>query len=292
MKNPKVSICIPSYQQPELLKRTIQSVLMQTFSDYEVIITDDSEDYSIQAIVGELCHQNNIKMRYYKNPIRKGSPANWNETLRYAKGQYIKILHHDDWFAREDSLEKFVDLLDRNPQADFAFSACRVCDVGGQLQFVHMPKKSQLEGLVLNPEYLFPHNFIGAPSATIFRNSLKTKFDEQLKWVVDMDFYIKLLRRNPKFVFSEYPLVCTTNGGAHQVTVECQDNRELELFEWIYLYSNLENRLNIRSLTFIWNLFKRLKVVKKDVDNMNISRVLAWELNFIVMLQIARFRIW
>src|SRR3954452_21932607 len=115
--DPEVSICIPAYDQPKLLERCLQSVIEQTYVDYEVIITDDSSHNRLQEIVRKL---NDKRISYYRNPSALGSPANWNEAITYAKGKYIKILHHDDWFASNTALAKFVKAFDDNPDLDFA----------------------------------------------------------------------------------------------------------------------------------------------------------------------------
>lgn len=108
----KVSICIPAYNNEVSLKRCLDSVLIQDFEDYEIVITDDSPSNVIAQLVSGY---NNSKIHYYKNTENLGSPENWNRALSLAKGEYIKIIHHDDWFSSNDSLDKFVALLDTNP---------------------------------------------------------------------------------------------------------------------------------------------------------------------------------
>lgn len=105
----KVSICIPAYKHIDFLRRCLNSILEQRFTDYEVVITDDSPDDSLQKLVEEYSDE---RIKYFKNKKALGSPLNWNEGIKKANGEYIKILHHDDWFSSPDSLEKYVRLLD------------------------------------------------------------------------------------------------------------------------------------------------------------------------------------
>lgn len=255
--SPKVSICIPAYRQTEYLTRTLQSIAAQSFRDFEVVVTDDSEDDAVERLVDQFADR--MEVRYVRNAERKGSPANWNEAISLARGEYVKILHHDDWFARATSLEEFVRLLDANPCADFGFSGSSLCGPNGAIKRHHVPTKAQLARLRKNAANLFPHNMIGAPSATIFRRSAPELFDVQLKWVVDLDFYIQVLTRNGRFGFIPEPLICTTGDAAHQVTRECVGNREVELFEWVYLFAKLERRerLGREKISFIWRLLGR-----------------------------------
>jgi glycosyltransferase involved in cell wall biosynthesis len=107
----KVSICIPAYKQVQFLRVTLESILSQRFTDYEVNITDDSPDDSVEQLVKEFLLDGRI--RYSHNPKQLGSPENWNECIRSARGELIKIMHHDDHFTDADSLGRFVDMLQK-----------------------------------------------------------------------------------------------------------------------------------------------------------------------------------
>ena len=268
---PKVSICIPAYNQPSLLRRALESVFIQTFKDYEVIITDDSPDNSVGLVAEDFSQHANL--RYYKNKTRKGSPENWNEAVRLASGEYIKILHHDDWFSRKDSLVEFVKMLEEHPDADFAFSANVVADINQTPQYTHTATTEQIEGLKKDPKILFLGNFVGSPSSTIYRRVVQEQFNIHLKWVVDIDFYIAVLQKNRKFVYSFDPLVCCSLGVPGQVTSECLGNKNIELFEWIYLYKKMEDTKipNYQRSIFILKLLKGYQV--KSVNEIITSGV-------------------
>jgi len=164
---PRVSICIPAYNQPSNLHRALESVFLQTFKDFEVVITDDSPDNSVSIVAAEFGQHANL--RYYKNKNRKGSPENWNEAVRLASGELIKILHHDDWFSDENSLAEFVNILEQNPKADFAFCPSLGFGGDGKLRYVHTTTDAQIKMLRAGPRILFQGNFIGSPSETIYR---------------------------------------------------------------------------------------------------------------------------
>ena len=113
MKQPLVSICIPTYKQITYLKKCIESVLKQDFEDYELIITDDSPDDSIKNFLKDSLK--NKAYFYKRNNPALGSPENWNSALRLAKGKYIKLMHHDDFFTQANSLRLMVEKLDFKP---------------------------------------------------------------------------------------------------------------------------------------------------------------------------------
>lgn len=253
-----VSICIPAYNQAALVRRTIASVLRQTYQDYEIIVTDDSTSDDIQALIENEFLRAGI--RYFRNQPKKGSPANWNEAISKAMGNYIKIMHHDDWFAADDSLQLMVAALDGHPDIDLVFGATRVCDTSGKVLRIHAPVE-QIRKLKDDPHLLFPKNYVGAPSATMFRRSVVPRFDERLKWVVDIEFYLAVLAGNPRFVYIEQPVVCTATG-EHTVTASCQDDRDVELFEWLYLFDRLASRVKFSGaqLRFVRRLLYKYQV--------------------------------
>lgn len=264
MKIPKVSICIPAYKQVDYLQRTLESAQRQTFDDYEIILTDDSSDDSVKNLVEKFDFHD--KLMYYKNPKTLGSPENWNEAIRRANGKYIKILHHDDWFADENSLEEFVKMLDENPIADFAFSSSKNFDQHNKLKSIHIPTQTQLNMLHEKPDLLFFGNFIGAPSATIYRKTGNLKFDINLKWLVDIDFYIRALDAKKEFIFSQKPLICISTQNPAQITSYCQNNKDIEVREYIYLYQKLSKRSEKRRIYFLffWNLLRRFGITSKN----------------------------
>ena len=180
-----VSICIPTYKQTKYLKLCLDSILAQSFKDYEVIISDDTSDDSVKDFVSTYKIQN---LSYFKNVPAIGTPGNWNAAIAKAKSKYIKVMHHDDYFLKPDSLQKFVAAAEKN-NSNFVFCNTEVWHTSDNSRRISGPNSIQLERIKKDPSFLFFRNKIGAPSATLFlRNG--SVFDENLKWLVDVDFYI------------------------------------------------------------------------------------------------------
>jgi glycosyltransferase involved in cell wall biosynthesis len=238
---PGVSLCIPTYNQVDSLRKVLDSVAAQDFGDYEIIVTDDSPGDSISQLLREYSFKGEV--RYFKNSVRKGSPENWNQAIRHASGDYIKVLHHDDWFTESDSLSKYVSLLEDAPEADFAFSATRIVDYRDGSTRLHLPSAEQLERLRFEPTSLFMGNFVGSPSATLYRNSSMQWYDKNLKWLVDVDFYIRLLQGNNSFVYSREVLIATLDESPNSVTSECQSNPLIGALEYCYLFEKIKDNL-------------------------------------------------
>ena len=234
----KVSICIPSYKYANLLARCLDSIAIQTFTDFEIVISDDSSDDEIKNLI---THYPNLPILYHKNSIPLGSPENWNNAMRLATGEYIKIMHHDDWFAYPDSLDKYVKLMELHPNAVFGFSACIDKNLITHKDILHRANWLQLHYLHKNPDILGLSNFVGSPSTTIFRNKLNLFFDTELIWLVDIEFYIRILRQHSSFSYISIPLVFI---GVHenQITNSCIKNEPLILKENDYFH----NKLNLK----------------------------------------------
>lgn len=244
---PKVSICVPAYGNPDGICRLLDSIKKQNFSDYEVVVTDDSADDSVREIVQKAGIP---KLRYRKNEIRLGASGNWNEAVRLAKGDYIKMMHHDDWFADEDSLGRFVSMLAENPNAVLAFSGTWQVTLTG-------PGAAKEEVLAQNggtqpdrfargisPEHealiakdwrnLFLGNYIGAPSATIYKRN-REAYEGRLTWVMDMEYYMRLLKKQPQFACTTDPLICI-GVSKDQLTERCREDGSLNMFEYGFLF--------------------------------------------------------
>lgn len=208
-KEQKVSVCVPAYNNAAEAERLLQSVYSQKYTDFEVCLSDDSTDNEIEELVKTRYPQ--VKYIHNKKPF--GHILNWNAAIRMAEGGYIKIMFSDDWFTDENSLGRFVAMLDGNPQAMLAFSGSRQVTIGsggndtGQY-YDRCADTDFTDRLKKDYRLLFLGNQIGAPSATIYRRaSALALFDEQSNWASDMYLYFELLRKCPVFAHTEAPLV-------------------------------------------------------------------------------------
>ena len=106
---PKVSVIIPTYNRKKLIVRAIESVLAQTYRDFEIIIIDDGSNDETKNVL--IPYQSRIKYLYQEN---QGISAARNRGIKEAQGVYIAFLDSDDEWV-EDKLAIQVDILDKNP---------------------------------------------------------------------------------------------------------------------------------------------------------------------------------
>ena len=257
--HPLISICIPAYKNTDFLKRLLDSITIQRFTDFEVVVTDDSPDETVRQLCEEFARR--LPLKYFRNVKQLGTPQNWNECVRRAVGEWIKIMHDDDWFADESSLAAFAAAAKAQREAPFIFSAYRdvfLDECRERLMFV--PGR-RYRAFLRNPEVLFSRNIIGPPSVILYKRSLPVQFDPAVKWVVDIDFYIRAMAAGGKTVYIGKVLV-NVGLGSQQVTVDCKRQRVVEIPENFYLlnkvgYSALRNVLVYDAW---WRLMRNLEI--------------------------------
>ena len=114
-KHPKVSILTPIFNtNPSHLREMIESILGQTFQDFEFLILNDSpENKEIEKVVLEYAKKDN-RIKYSKNKHNLGITPSRNKLLQMANGEYLAVFDHDD-ISVPTRLEKEVNYLDSNP---------------------------------------------------------------------------------------------------------------------------------------------------------------------------------
>jgi len=124
MKPPKVSVLMPLYNTPsDHLKEAINSILSQTFSDFEYLIINDSPDnHELDKIVKSYDDQRII---YLKNPNNLGLEESTNKLIDQARGEYLAIFDHDD-ISLPNRLQKEVDYLDKHPKVGLVSAQFKV----------------------------------------------------------------------------------------------------------------------------------------------------------------------
>lgn len=267
---PLVSIGIPAYKQPFFLKKCLESIVEQTYKNIEIIITDDSPDNSVTDVYKIFANQANIK--YFKNEPSLGSPANWNSCIRKLKGDLIMLMHHDDRLACKDSLKLFVKHMGENPDCSGVFCRSTPVDEKGKklkidFDFRIIKKLNEL------PDHLIRSNQIGPPSNLMIWAKAKIFFREDLIWLVDVEFYIRLVKRGYKFSFINERLVQI---GVHkeQITNFCLQNPEIVLRENIILSMQTQPEIwnSLKFYDYYWRLFRNHQIRSiNDLERLNLE---------------------
>ena len=196
MKNPKASIIIPAYNHEKYIGEAIQSVLDQTFEDFELIIINDGSSDNTEA---EILKFRDERIRYYSQENR-GLSATLNRGLELARGKYFNFLPSDDAFFPE-KLETQLKNFEEDPGLGLVFAYPQLVDAEGReikddpaAQWAIVPYETKEE---IFPA-LFERDFLSAPSALIKMECFRRAghFDESLKTAQDYDMWMRILRYN------------------------------------------------------------------------------------------------
>lgn len=260
MSNVLISICIPAYKRTDFLRRLLDSISIQTFRDFEVIVTDDSPTDDVALLCNKF--ENSFKLLYHKNVNSLGTPENWNEAIRKASGTWIKIMHDDDWFSEKDSLRFFAEAA-QNTINDFIFSSYNNVFLAQEKSSKVSPSSFRLRQLKRNPVSLLSRNIIGPPSVTLTRNISHLFYDKNLKWLVDIDFYCIMLT-NKNFSHIDRYLV-NVGMSRDQVTAYCHTNPDVEIPENFYFLhkTGTKNLRNILVYDAWWRLLRNFNITSE-----------------------------
>ncbi len=126
---PRVSVGLPVYNGERYLRISIDSILAQTYRDFELIISDNASTDKTEQICREYASRD-TRVRYHRNEKNIGAPANFNLAFALSQGEYLKWATSDDYVAPE-MIEKCLDVLDRNPDVVLCFPNAKLIDAEG-----------------------------------------------------------------------------------------------------------------------------------------------------------------
>lgn len=184
---PKVSILMPVYNAEQYLSQALDSIVSQSFEDWELIlINDGSNDGSESIIMG----YDDERIFYIKNPVNLKLIKTLNKGIDYCGGQYIARMDADD-ICHPDRLKRQVEFLDSHPQVLMCGTAAAVIDNSGK-------KTGNIHNLTsddyLQINLMFSPSFIH-PSMMIRSEVLKqNKYDEAYKHVEDYDLWCRIAK--------------------------------------------------------------------------------------------------
>ena len=268
----RVAICIPAYEKKELLERALKSIDKQSYKDYFVVITDDSETDDVENFINSYISENkNYELIYIHNERQLGASGNTNKSIDIAvknDAKLIKILHEDDWFTDENALQKFVDCF-VNDNNDIVFSANYEVYADGITK--HVCQEKELQRIIKDHTYLFRANPLGAPSNMMFRIN-EQRFDSEYTWLLDVDFYIRILK-NSNLKYINEPLISIGHDG-EQLTNHFSRNPFGALEEFFKMYDkyeflqNNQNRLFLASKTIESTWIRVKQGIRKMLNRM------------------------
>ena len=180
----KISIAIPTWEAngkgEEFLDDLLRTIEIQTFKDFEVVISDHCSDDYLMPKIKEF--ENKFEIKYLRNNKKIGnSPANLNNVIKKCSGEIIKIMFQDDFLYDDEALEKIYYTLKDSDKMWLLNGCNHTDDDGNSFYWEHYPQ--------FNPDLLKGVNTISSPSVVAFKRESKVCFDETLVYFMDVDYY-------------------------------------------------------------------------------------------------------
>lgn len=264
MSTPFISICIPTYKRTDLLKILLDSIAIQSFKDFEILINDNSPDDSVKELVNS--YQTVLAIAYEKNEPALSAVENCVKVMRRANAPWIKVMHDDDWFNTPDALQQFADAATTSGK-DFIFCASNQVYLNSNIsepELLSPDRKKMLDDSFFSLIYL---NVIGHPSVVMHKKDNSIEYDKQFNWVLDIDYYLRYLNAHDGYYYIDRTLVNIGKGDT-QESNKYYKNSKVEIPEYFTLLTRYESDLLLKNqyvFHLVWNMLKRFKI--KNIDD-------------------------
>ena len=259
---PKVSVIIPTYNRADLVGDSIESVLRQSFLDFELIVVDDGSTDNTRSVV-ESFQDPRIRYIYQEN---QGVVAAQNTGVKACHGEYITVLGSDDVLLA-NALEKGVKVLDRSPEVAFSFGQTYLMDENKHVFDLFKPrpqKASYVRGGIEEIRYFLIHgNHIG-PSMAMIRKSCFTEvgmFDPAFReGSEDFDLWVRLSKKFAVAYIADPLAKCRVHSDSITNNREIQEieNKHLLILERIYSDASVSALLAFEKAEAYYHLYWRL----------------------------------
>lgn len=252
---PLLSILIPVFKYPEGLVRILHGLNLTNADQYEVLISDNSDDDSIEEVIEEWRTKSKFNITYLRNIPSVGPAANWNKLIDSAKGKFSLLMHHDEFPIESDFLSQLCDKIEASPETDIFILDCILVDPKSGKNRRHIPsfiKRLLLRG---SPVYLYRRNYIGPTATVVCKTKSYPRFDERLIWLVDVDLYVRILLKNRKYMYLPNIKIGSLLGRDDSITAKISNSvSEIKKREISYL----TNDFGLKGKWFDTGLFSKV----------------------------------
>lgn len=227
---PKVSICIPAYNAEKYLLQALESVRRQSFSDWELIITEDGSKDDTENLVRNFSESVTQPVVYQRHNENKGLSAARNSCFESASGDLVALLDADDYWDF-DHLESIVACFEKN-DPELVHSGCIIFDEEtGKDISERAPTPMQVKDWPLS---IYNNTYIIQPSSAVINRRVLAQvgyFDYKFAMCNDIDFWFCMARARMRFVYTG-KLTCHYR--KHIDTLTARGADIVEELAWVY----------------------------------------------------------
>ena len=233
MNHPKVSVIIPTYNRADLLPRTIESVLNQTFRNFELIVVDDGSTDNTREVVKKF-EEKDLRVKYIWQENSGGPARPMNVGLKISQGEYIAFLEDDDEWLPE-KLQRQLEVFQNSKKENLGFVGCNVLIVNKERKTTKIYNMSEHDDEKLLEKLLIGFFFFNFSMLVIKREVIdKIGFlDEKLELAVDQDICLRIAQKH-NFNFVPTPLI---KYHIHGENISRISSYNKQLTEWLYMVS-------------------------------------------------------
>lgn len=204
MGNPLISICVPAYNNGPFVGSTLESILAQTYTNLEVIVTDDRSSDDTVAVVKRF---SDPRIRLIENPANLGIGGNWNKALSFASGKYVKLMGADDLIYPE-CIQRQVQSLEAPANAGAVLAICNTDIINSSGKVVLRRRFRLRNGRAKGRELIrncvrWGTNLIGEPVVGLFKRDTLARsgmYDASNPYLLDLIFWAELLKHGDAFL--------------------------------------------------------------------------------------------
>lgn len=254
MFHPLISICIPTYEMggngARFLHQNLSRIARQDYDNYEVIISDQSDDLSVKSVCDEFSDVFHVVYLDEKKLKRQAS-ANTNNAINHARGEIIKIIFQDDFLIDDSALSK-ISTAFADPEIHWLVSGCDHTYDGKKLVKPFRPSYNDLIYL--------GKNTISSPSVLSFRKNDGLLFDENLEWLMDVDYYKRYFDLfGPPYIIEDNIVANRIHGNQVSKSISSR----LALNELKYVYNKFpKSKYFVNKFLYLKLLFKyNMKII-------------------------------
>lgn len=214
MQDPLISVIIPTYNRRRKVLHAVQSVLDQTYSPIEIIVSDDASTDRTESALSEFIQHKDSRVRYVRSEENRGVSAARNRGIALARGEYIAFLDSDDSWDPQKIERQVAVARTLGPDA-FVFCGFRLCDESGAHTIKLLTLDRQEGPCLVSPEENPLEKSIPPPGGWLISSSFIQKvglFDEKMKTFEDADFAYRIYTAGFKGYYISEPFVrCHTD---------------------------------------------------------------------------------